>query len=100
MISVSGLLQKWQDRIMTELAGVDEACQIKWSTTSADKIMSSFDQRIWLLSLNAAPHGVWRMTAGTCSPETSNNLGTINLQSDTGTCTFMVRSTIESACKP
>ena len=98
MISVSGLLQKWQDRIMTELAGVDEACQIKWSTTSADKIMSSFDQRIWLLSLNAAPHGVWRMTAGTCSPETSNNLGTINLQSDTGTCTFMVRSTIESAC--
>lgn len=62
MISVSGLLQKWQDRIMTELAGVDEACQIKWSTTSADKIMSSFDQRIWLLSLNAAPHGVWLQT--------------------------------------
>ena len=32
------------------------------------------------------------------SPETSNNLGTVNLQPDSGSCTFMVRSTIESAC--
>lgn len=98
MISVSGLLQQWQDRFRKELAGVDDGIQVKWSTTDADQIMSSFDQRVWLLSLNAAPYGVWRMTAGTCSPETSSNLGTINLQPGTGTCTFMVRSTVDSAC--
>ena len=98
LISVSGLLQQWQELIRKELAGVDEGLQIKWSTTTTDKIMSSFDQRVWLLSLNAAPYGVWRMTAGTCSPETSSNLGTIDLQPGTGTCTFMVRSTVDSAC--
>lgn len=98
MISISGLLRQWQNRMQKELAGVDEGIQIKWSTANANRIMSSFDQRVWLLSLNAAPHGVWRMTTGTCSPETSNNLGTINLQPDSGTCTFMVRSTIDSAC--
>lgn len=98
IISLSGLLQQWQELIQTELAGVDEGLRIGWSATSADKIMSSFDQRVWLLSLNAAPQGVWRMTPGTGSPETSSNLGTINLQPGTGTCTFMVRSTVDSAC--
>ncbi len=98
MISLSDLLQQWQNRMQKELAGVDEGIRIRWSTTDADKIMSPSDQRIWLLSLNAAPYGVWRMTAGTPSPETSSNLGTIDLQPGTGTCTFMVRSTIDSAC--
>ena len=99
MASLNGLLQQWQNLIRRELAGVDENIHIGWTPVKADKIMPSANQRLWLLSLNAAPHGIWRMSVlAPCSPETSSNLGTIALQPDMGTCTFMVRSTVDSAC--
>lgn len=92
-------LRQWQSTIRHELASVDENIRIDSKPAVADKVMSAADQHIWLRSLHAAPHGVWRMSASApCSPETSNNLGTINLQPDSGSCTFMVRSTIDSAC--
>lgn len=97
--SLNMALQQWQDTIRHELAGVDGNILINSKPTVADKIMSAADQHIWLRSLHAAPHGVWRMSASApYSPETSNNLGTINLQPECGSCTFMVRSTIDSAC--
>ena len=97
--SLNDLLQQWQTLIRQELAGVDENIRIGWKPVTAGQIMSSDDQRVWLHSLHAAPHGIWRMSVSAPgSPETSNNLGTVNLQPDSGSCTFMVRSTIESAC--
>ena len=97
--TLNDLLQQWQTLIRQELAGVDENIRIGWKPVTAGQIMSSDDQRVWLHSLHAAPHGIWRMSVSAPgSPETSNNLGTVNLQPDSGSCTFMVRSTIESAC--
>lgn len=99
MASLTDLLQQWQDLIRQELAGVDDNIRIGWKPAAANKIMSLKDQHIWLHSLHAAPHGVWRTSISLPgSPETSNNLGTVNLQPDEGTCTFMVRSTLDSAC--
>ncbi len=99
MTLLDDLLQQWQNLIRQELAGIDENIRIDRKSATAGEVMSSADQRIWLHSLHAAPHGVWRMSVSApCSPETSNNLGTVNLQPDNGSCTFMVRSTIDSAC--
>lgn len=99
MASLNDQLQQWQNLISRELAGVDENIRIGWQPAITSRIMSSDDQRIWLRSLHAAPHGIWRMSVSApCSPETSNNLGTVNLQPDGGSCTFMVRSTLDSAC--
>ncbi len=99
MALLDDLLQQWQNLIRQELAGVDENIRIGRKSATAGEVMSSADQRIWLHSLHAAPHGIWRMSVSApCSPETSNNLGTVNLQPDNGSCTFMVRSTIDSAC--
>ena len=99
MASLNGLLQQWQSLIRRELAGADEPVRINWSPAAADRIMSSSDQRTWLRSLHAAPHGVWRTSVSApCSPETSCNLGTVSLQPDESACTLMVRSTLDSAC--
>lgn len=83
-----------------ELAGVDDGIAIDINDASATSVMPLSDQTVWLNSLNAAPHGVWRMSptiAG--APETSNNVGVINLQADKGSCIFMARSTVDSACE-
>ena len=92
-------LRQWQAIIRNELAGVDEQVRIDCEPAATGNIMSSTDQNIWLHTLNAAPHGVWRMSPSVPgAPETSNNLGTVELQPDVGTCTLMARSTIDSAC--
>jgi len=51
------------------------------------------EQRIWLASLHAAPHGVRRMSRRIPGVvETSNNLGMVELDPQGGSCNFMVRS--------
>ncbi len=82
-----------------ELAGVDENVTISVESATASIVMSQNDQDIWLNSLNAAPHGVWRMSPTISgAPETSNNIGVVDLQTEKGSCVFMARSTIDSAC--
>ncbi len=93
------LVQSYQTIYRNELTGIDDSITISIQDAVASTVMSQADHSIWLNSINAAPHGVWRMSptiAG--APETSNNIGVVNIQPEQGTCVFMVRSTIDSAC--
>ncbi len=100
LTSLKQLLQTYQAIYRNELAGIDNAILISSKDISASTVMSALDQQLWLNSLNAAPHGVWRMSSSIPgAPETSNNIGIVNLQADKGSCIFMVRSTIDSACE-
>jgi dipeptidase D len=59
--------------------------------------MSAAEQKVWLASLHAAPHGVRRMSRQVPGVvETSNNLGMVNLHPNGGSCNFMVRSLLDS----
>ncbi len=96
---LTSLTQAYQTIYHNELSGVDDGITINLNEASASSVMSLADQTVWLNSLNAAPHGVWRMSptiAG--APETSNNIGVVDIQPNQGTCVFMARSTIDSAC--
>ncbi len=98
--ALADLVQSYQAVYRNELAGVDDNVTISTQETSAATVMSQTDQAVWLNSLNAAPHGVWRMSPTIDgAPETSNNIGVIDIQSDRGSCVFMARSTIDSACE-
>ena len=99
MDTLTERLGQLQAIIRHELAGVDEKVRIDCEPATAVNIMSIADQHLWLRTLHAAPHGIWRMSPSVPgAPETSNNLGTVNLQPDNGACTLMARSTIDSAC--
>ena len=98
--ALADLVQSYQAVYRNELAGVDDNVTISTQETSASTVMSQTDQAVWLNSLNAAPHGVWRMSPTIDgAPETSNNIGVVDIQSDRGSCVFMARSTIDSACE-
>ena len=80
-----------------ELRGVDEGVELSVSACDASMVMSSSEQRIWLASLHAAPHGVRRMSRQVPGVvETSNNLGMVELHPNGGSCNFMVRSLLGS----
>ncbi len=58
------------------------------------------EQQVWLRSLHAAPHGVWRMSRQVPGVvETSNNLGMVDLGPAGGSCNFMVRSLLDSGSR-
>ncbi len=98
--TMASLSQAYQATYRNELAGVDDGVTISIQETQASSVMSGTDQAVWLSSLNAAPHGVWRMSptiAG--APETSNNIGVVDIKPEKGFCIFMARSTIDSACE-
>ena len=99
----AGLLQsridEWQATLRSELQGVDDNVQITLSPAQANKVLSQADQAVWLHTLNAAPHGVKRMCVDMPgNVETSNNIGMVDIGPTACTCSFMVRSTIDSAC--
>ena len=58
--------------------------------------MSPAEQGVWLASLHAAPHGVWRMSRNLAGVvETSNNLGMVTPTPAGGACNLLVRSLTE-----
>lgn len=80
-----------------ELRGVDDGVTLRVSACDAAALMSAGEQRVWLASLHASPHGVRRMSRQVPGVvETSNNLGMVELRPDVGSCNFMVRSLIGS----
>ena len=80
-----------------ELRGVEDGLELRVSACEVMAVMSSSEQRIWLSSLHAAPHGVRRMSRQVPGVvETSNNLGMVELYPNGGSCNFMVRSLIGS----
>jgi dipeptidase D len=90
-------LAGWQDRLRLELAGVDADVSLGCTFAAAGPVMAPAEQAVWLHSLQAAPHGVHRMSARVPGVvETSNNLGMIDLGPGGGSCNFMVRSLLDS----
>ncbi|MGB2904117.1 MAG: aminoacyl-histidine dipeptidase [Candidatus Dechloromonas phosphoritropha] len=91
-------LEKWDGWLRRELAGVDEGVKLGYSPEpSAVVLLSPADQGVWLASLQAAPHGVRRMSRQLPGVvETSNNLGMVKLDVTGGSCNFMVRSLLDS----
>ena len=90
-------LADWQTVLRQELAGIDDDVTLACAATTVSAVMSRAEEAIWLDSLQAAPHGVHRMSRRLPGVvETSNNLGIVDLRPDGGHCNFMVRSLRDS----
>lgn len=86
-------LTDWQTRLQASLAGIESGLTLTLEATTASEVLSTQEQQVWLNSLNAAPHGVWRMSQRLPGVvDTSNNLGMVDVQPTHGSCNFMVRS--------
>lgn len=96
-----GVLTSWlagvESTLRTELRGIEADLTLTASLAKAEQVMAEIDQEVWLASLHAAPHGVYRMSRQVPGVvETSNNLGMVDLHPNGGSCNFMVRSLIGS----
>jgi dipeptidase D len=81
-----------------ELAGIDANVSVSSAPCELGRVMAATEQALWLSSLHAAPQGVRRMSIQVPGVvETSDNLGVINLNPESGECNFMVRSLVDSA---
>ncbi len=81
-----------------ELAGIDEQVSVSFSPCEVARVMSQDDQVRWLAALHAAPQGVRRMSVQLPGVvETSDNLGVVKIDPESGECCFMVRSLLDSA---
>lgn len=90
-------LDEWQRILQSELAGIDDGLRLSCSAAQADAVLAADEQAIWLHTLHAAPHGVWRTSREWPGVvDTSNNLGIVDLRPDIGQCNFMVRSLRDS----
>lgn len=95
--ALSTALSNWQAHLAFELAGVETGLTLSAEPASADQVLSEQEQRVWLHSLHASPHGVRRMSQRVPGVvETSNNLGMVDLTAAHGHCNFMVRSLLDS----
>jgi len=90
-------LAQMQASLRQELLGVEAGLQLELSNATCVQVMAPAEQAVWLASLHAAPHGVYRMSRQVPGVvETSNNLGMVDLHPNGGTCNFMVRSLLDS----
>lgn len=98
MAPVDQRVSEYQDLLRAELAGVDDAVAVSCMAAEAGAVMATVDQQAILAALNAAPHGVKRMSAAFEGVvETSNNLGVVSLGDGDFTANLMVRSLRDSA---
>lgn len=94
---LTAALGQWEGLLQDELQGVDTGVELAWSAGRADQVLTVAEQEIWLASLQAAPHGVWRMSRTVPGVvETSNNLGIVAIDAHGGMANFMVRSLRDS----
>jgi dipeptidase D len=98
MLQLPDLLKQIQQVLCQELSGIDDGVQLELSPEIFDQVLSQGETELWLNTLNAAPHGVFRMSqklAGVV--ETSNNLGMLEVRPGLSSCNFMVRS-LQDSC--
>ena len=89
-----------QETLRGEYRGVDDALHLAVAPCPIALTLPVAEQRVWLRSLHAAPHGVRRMSCQVPGVvETSNNLGMVDLGPAGGACNFMVRSLVDSASR-
>ncbi|MCM8595369.1 aminoacyl-histidine dipeptidase [Accumulibacter sp.] len=94
---LAAALASWQSRLREQCSGVDEGLMLRVLPAGANALLAPEEQAIWLASLNAAPHGVWRRSRRVAGVvETSNNLGIALITPENGYCNFMVRSLDDS----
>lgn len=87
----------WQAQLRRELAGVDDGVTVVARPAVCREVIDPAEQAIWLASLHAAPHGVWRRSLRVPGVvETSCNLGMAEIGPAGGNCDFMVRSLVDS----
>jgi dipeptidase D len=98
LADLGALLTRLQTVFRQELAGVDEQVSVSLSLCMVENVMIQDDQTRWLASLHAAPQGVRRMSVQLPGVvETSDNLGVVKIDPESGECCFMVRSLFDSA---
>jgi dipeptidase D len=94
------LLAQAEAELRRELKGVDEGLGLDALAAPDGPVLAAAEQRIWLDTLHAAPHGVRRMSRQVPGVvETSNNLGMVELTASGGSCNFMVRSLLDEGCR-
>ena len=98
---VSATLSELQTVLREELSGVDDGLVLACQACAANETVQVIDrqgQAAWLAALHAAPQGVRRMSVRAPGVvETSDNLGIVDLTTERGECSFMVRSLIDKA---
>ncbi len=100
MAALNATAKESQATLRIEFAGVDDGITIEISEGKASSVLSIKDQNAWLYSINAAPDGIYRMSPTIPgAPETSDNVGVVDIMPEKGTCTIMVRSAVDTACK-
>ena len=90
-------IEAFQALISDELSAKEKGITITCTPAPAAEVISSNDQSMLLAALNAAPHGVKRMSdAAEGVVETSNNVGVMGLADGHFTANLMVRSLRDS----
>jgi len=90
------------DRLALELKGVEDRLSVRLSELPGlpSPAMARPAQKQLLAALNAAPHGVARMSLAVPGiVETSNNLGVLSVGNGQARANFMVRSLVDSAAQ-
>lgn len=86
-------IQRWQLSLQESLVGVESQIILQLTQGATSEVLSAKEQAIWLQTLNASPHGVWRMSQRVAGVvDTSNNLGMVDVRPAHGSCNYMVRS--------
>jgi dipeptidase D len=94
---LAAALAELQADLQGELRGVDDGLRLVVESCAVSSVLAPAEQAVWLQTLQAAPHGVRRMSRQVPGVvETSNNLGMVNLVPAGGSCNFMVRSLLDS----
>ena len=95
---VAGRLKAFRDLIADELSDQEKGpIAVTLAPAEAGSVISNADQTLVLFALNAAPHGVKRMSgAAPGVVETSNNVGIIALADGLFSANLMVRSLRDS----
>lgn len=90
-------IDAFQALIADELSAQEKSIEITLAPVPAAAVISAEDQSLLLAALNAAPHGVKRMSdAAPGIVETSNNVGVMELSDGLFTANLMVRSLRDS----
>ncbi|HMA49462.1 MAG TPA: M20/M25/M40 family metallo-hydrolase, partial [Magnetospirillaceae bacterium] len=90
-------VRSFQALIADELSAQEKSIEITLAPAPAAAVISAQDQAVLLAALNAAPHGVKRMSdAAPGVVETSNNVGVMGLKDGLFTANLMVRSLRDS----
>lgn len=98
LTALQAAVANWHTLLQDEWSDIEPKLQLLVEPSiAAPSVLSPAEQTVWLNSLQAAPHGVKRMSLRVPGVvETSNNLGMVDIQPQHGSCNFMVRSLISS----